>query len=278
MKILRVILTVLFLCCTVNGYALTQNNIDNRAYNVPSIHNNDISGLVGYLIQPVRNNDKLKARVIFAWIAYHIQYDFYEADTSYEMRNLKFNASALETFKKRSGVCRDMALLYKYMAEIAGLESVVITGLSEGNMHAWNAVMINNKWELLDVTWASRSANTFRNIRNDKAYEKLLVKRQKNIKMNRNKNGRRIDNQWFMTPPEEMIKTHLPANKKWALLSMDYQYQKALNKYPKKMDMMTTSFTFIGPSRKLNDPPRKTKKKVATKDLLKMMSVSEAAN
>lgn len=55
-------------------------------------------------------------------------------------------------------VCEGYAKAFKYLADKAGIENVLMQGIavnSEGiqEKHAWNAVNINNSWYLVDVTW-----------------------------------------------------------------------------------------------------------------------------
>ncbi len=266
---------VLFLCCPLSVQAATMRSADYRAYNAPSSFNNDLPGLVKYLIQPYKENEKMKARVIFAWIAYNIKYDQYEANYSYEARNNIGNASPLKTFKRRSGVCRDFASLYKYMANMAGLECTIISGMVKEGPHAWNAVRIDEKWELLDVTWAARNSDTFRNIKNDRDYERAVLKRQLSQSKNRNKNGKWIDDKWFMTPPKRMIKTHVPANQRWALLSSDYQYKKGLKKLPKKMEFAMIDSSQPITAKNLKNKHFTKRNKIATEDVLKQMKEQE---
>ena len=50
-------------------------------------------------------------------------------------------------------VCAGYAAAFKLLAEEAGLEAVVVTGILEGSLsHAWNKVKINGEWQILDVT------------------------------------------------------------------------------------------------------------------------------
>lgn len=50
-------------------------------------------------------------------------------------------------------VCAGYAAAFKLLADAAGLDSVVVTGVLEGNLaHAWNKVRIDGEWEILDVT------------------------------------------------------------------------------------------------------------------------------
>ena len=50
-------------------------------------------------------------------------------------------------------VCAGYAAAFKLLAEEAGLNAVVVTGILEGGLsHAWNKVMIDGEWQILDVT------------------------------------------------------------------------------------------------------------------------------
>lgn len=50
-------------------------------------------------------------------------------------------------------VCAGYAGAFKLLADAAGLQCVVVTGVLEGNLpHAWNKVRIDGEWEILDVT------------------------------------------------------------------------------------------------------------------------------
>lgn len=50
-------------------------------------------------------------------------------------------------------VCAGYASAFKLLAEEAGMNAVVVTGILEGSLsHAWNKVMIDGEWQILDVT------------------------------------------------------------------------------------------------------------------------------
>lgn len=206
---------------------------DSRAYSAPARFDTDLNALIDYLTQPFSKDEKQKARVIFAWIATHIQYDDYEYRTSYEYSNKQpfkqctpifgneidcYKDTPSDTFEKRSGVCRHFAKLFAYMARRAGLDALVISGKAEGGNHAWNAVKIKNKWYLLDVTWAQRGRKAFVNIQNETRYLQEIEKRKTPFNKNAKKNPKRFNDNWFLVDPKEMIKTHIPNNKKWSLL------------------------------------------------------------
>ena len=104
----------------------------------------------------------LKVKILHDWICDNIAYD---TDMYFSGR-----ISAQEyvpVLKKKKGVCSGYTNLMNKMCELAGIESIGITGYSKGfgytgkigkNIdHEWNAVHIGNKWYLIDVTWDAGS-------------------------------------------------------------------------------------------------------------------------
>lgn len=49
-------------------------------------------------------------------------------------------------------VCKGYAQAFKLLADLAGIDSIVVTGNLKGVGHAWNKVNINGNWLTLDVT------------------------------------------------------------------------------------------------------------------------------
>ena len=59
---------------------------------------------------------------------------------------------------KRKCVCDGYARAFKYLANSAGIECELIQGTATNSSgqtenHAWNAVLLDNKWYYIDVTW-----------------------------------------------------------------------------------------------------------------------------
>lgn len=176
-------------------------SVDQRALAAPRRVESSIQDLVAYLC-PKGYTDTQKARAIFRWIADRIRYD---------MEGLKSNKmgtqNAQEVLLRRSGVCEGYSRLFLAMAEEAGLQAAYITGRSHFNDnlpfrlpegvdgHAWNAVLLDGRWRLLDVTWAAGHA--------DKAGKFVA----------------QFNEFWFNTPPEHFVFTHLPQHERWQLLS-----------------------------------------------------------
>lgn len=56
-------------------------------------------------------------------------------------------------FTGQGGVCESYAKTFKYMLDVAGIENIYLSGLGDGENHAWNAVKVGADWCLIDVTW-----------------------------------------------------------------------------------------------------------------------------
>jgi hypothetical protein len=116
-----------------------------------------LPGVTASLIAGV-SDQYLKIKVIHDWICDTISYDT-EMYFSGRIRNQDY-ASVL---KKKAGVCSGYASVFNEMCRLANIQSIGIRGYSKGfgyrgtigneTDHEWNAVKINGKWYLIDVTW-----------------------------------------------------------------------------------------------------------------------------
>jgi len=150
-----------------------------------------------------------KVRSIFVWITDNIAYDFdlYQNPTLQQELYVTSENVIQNTLDSKKAICSGYSLLFKSLCDEIGIECVSIDGYSRQFLdgfnektepdHAWNAVKINNKWYLLDATWAS--GNGFGN-----RFEKGF------------------DEYWFLTNPKEFIYTHFPLDSKWTLLNQNY--------------------------------------------------------
>ena len=50
------------------------------------------------------------------------------------------------------GVCQSYAYAFDVLADLSGLESIMVTGTLSNGGHAWNAVKISGNWCMVDVT------------------------------------------------------------------------------------------------------------------------------
>jgi len=185
----------------LNGQ-LTQRDyspIDRYAQKAPDSIEKDLDSLCHYLISPY-NHDWEKSRSIFAWIIHHISYDNF----AYKKGVKRINKSNQDILRRRKAVCFGYACLFKEMAEVAGIESKLVSGYSKQILtsttdikkidHAWNAVKLDGQWYLLDATWDS--SLIYQDDLFTSAYQQ----------------------DYYLTPPNLFILTHLPNDPMWQLL------------------------------------------------------------
>lgn len=139
-------------------------------------------------IQKDFTSDYDKARAIYSWIAFNIDYDLaaflnppktksftYRTELEKENKIKLFNDRILEkAFQSQKTVCEGFTLLYSHLATLVGLKSQIIRGDSKTRLsdigrknttsnHAWNMVLIDGKWRLIDVTWGQGYYNDSKN-------------------------------------------------------------------------------------------------------------------
>lgn len=168
------------------------------------------------------SSDREKVKAIFYWITDNIAYrtrpvlppprkkknnkiQLIEEDNDTAALKPLDERVAERVLQDRQAVCDGYARLFKTLCTYSGLQAEVIQGYARTTAsrriqlfrpnHSWNAVKIDSVWYLLDVTWAS-------------GY----------ILMPSNQFVRHLDNQYFLTRPEEFIREHYPEDLKWALM------------------------------------------------------------
>jgi hypothetical protein len=173
--------------------------VDAYALATPQEKTADVGTLAAHLSAGAKT-DLDKARVIYRWIAENVKYD---ADALFASRRIDGSPAAV--LKTRSAVCEGYARLYKALADAMGLECEIVSGHAKGvgyapgqpvpeaSNHAWNAVKIDGRWRLVDSTWGAGHLDG-----------RQFVSR--------------FTEHYFLTPPEQMIFTHRPADDRWQLL------------------------------------------------------------
>jgi hypothetical protein len=198
----KIILIVIVLFVSIEFQAQSDKNfrkIDRYALKAPKKINTSIVKLSEYLTDPYED-DLEKVRSIFTWLIYNIDYD----NTAYNDGNKRINQSNEDVLTRKKAVCFGYATLFKALCEAANIEAEVVSGFSKQtlgsatklgeNNHAWNAVKINGKWQLLDATWTS------------------------GLKTTTDDFMKTFDVTYFLPSPELFICNHLPADPMWQLL------------------------------------------------------------
>lgn len=176
---------------------ITTNQIDKFSVQIPDSLLSNTNGISSFInskyILP-----KDKARAIFVWITNNIQYDIENIFAINFYQNT--NEIVTEVLKSRKGACMHFAELFNDIATKVGIKSYVITGYTKQNglvdyiPHAWCTAMIDSTWSLFDPTWGSG-----------------YIQNAKYIK--------KMNNYYFMTNPEQLIKSHMPFDPMWELLN-----------------------------------------------------------
>ncbi|MEC4003299.1 transglutaminase domain-containing protein [Flavobacterium sp. SUN052] len=185
-------------------------------------YNNDINALTLKLTENYTTQLE-KTRAIFIWITDNIKYDckrFNKLQKRYnpkvfkcktkeecELKKSEYeNQQILKTLNKKKGICGDYAMLFERMCSIVGVKCYYINGYTKteayqvGKMglldHAWNVVVIDDKYYYFDATWASGGCS-----KNEKG---KLKKFHKNF------------NEYFwMTPIDKLSRNHFPKDTTW---------------------------------------------------------------
>ncbi|MBN9418588.1 MAG: hypothetical protein J0I12_24265 [Candidatus Eremiobacteraeota bacterium] len=181
--------------------AVAQTGVDHHALRAPAAKERTLDELASYLC-PASYSDEEKARSIFRWIADRIVYDL----DGLKQTRLP-SQKPEDVLRTRRAVCEGYARLFQDLAERADLQVAFVSGRSSFNDslpfklpdnvagHGWNAVLLNGRWRLLDVTWAAGSIDS--SARFKKSY----------------------DDFWYLTPPEKFVFTHFPKDSKWQMLA-----------------------------------------------------------
>ncbi|HET8803165.1 MAG TPA: transglutaminase domain-containing protein, partial [Aequorivita sp.] len=196
---------ILFFCFGLNSFAqigaVIGKDIRHKEYiskkQKPTFSTEKLA--VGITKNAKSDNDKVLA--IYKWITSNISYD-HELRLSSKLQK-EFYTSEENVLKKvlerKMALCGGYAFLFKNLCKDVGVSAEVIHGFTKdysGRIqqntqpnHTWNAVKLNGRWQLLDLTWAISYGS-------------------------KNK----PDNYWFLTKPADFILSHYPQDRKWILL------------------------------------------------------------
>jgi hypothetical protein len=165
-------------------------------------------------------SERKKLEAILYWVTENIEYDvanyqrslsgqkiypdFHIHHTDSIARERAYDeAIACLTIFRRKGVCDGYARLFKSLCIHSGIQCVVVNGKAKTILseqlegHAWNAVRLEGKWQLVDPTWASGYVN------GDTYTKKRHLF-------------------YFLTDPQAMFINHLPDEQKWTLLNKEF--------------------------------------------------------
>ncbi|KAF8973237.1 hypothetical protein BDZ97DRAFT_1648680, partial [Flammula alnicola] len=151
---------------------------------------------LAYSLAEPFDEDADKARVLFTWLHYNIAYDA----VSFLSGNVQ-HATPESTLSSGLAVCEGYAGLFERLADIIGLQAHKVSGHGKGygyqdlpegdpapemtSNHAWNCVLIDQEWHLIDPCWGA-------GVLNGTVYEAKFAP------------------QWFISSPVEFGRKHFP--------------------------------------------------------------------
>lgn len=140
-----------------------------------------------------------RVRALYVWMNLSISYDL----ESFKRGEVS-NQDPESVWKKRKAVCQGYSELFHLVCNQMGIKSEIISGYSKGygyqpgkrfaqTDHAWNAVLIDQKWILIDATWGSGYVDE-----NDQYVKSSNMA-------------------FFDAKPDQFLLKHLPADPIWQL-------------------------------------------------------------
>lgn len=171
--VFTLLINVIFL---FSSYAQKYNAVDNIVLKYPKSF--DSPEKLAERIEKDFKSDYDKARAIYSWIAFNVKYDYaaftnppktqgftYRTEAEKQRKIQALNDKMIDkAFNSKKAVCEGFTLLYQNLAELVGIKCEIVKGDSKTRLvdigrkettsnHAWNMVLIDKKWRLIDVTW-----------------------------------------------------------------------------------------------------------------------------
>lgn len=94
--------------------------------------------------------DREKVEIIYDYVINNISYDYEKAQSV----SSRYLPSTSVTLTSKKGICYDYASLFAVMLRSIDIPTKLIHGDSNftSAYHAWNEVLVNNKWIVVDTT------------------------------------------------------------------------------------------------------------------------------
>lgn len=167
------------------------------AENVKAELEQNIQSLVDFLVKGASGTGA-KVKVLHDWICDNIEYD------TGIFTGTAGKQGYADVLKSGKAVCAGYTNLMTKMCRLAGIEAIGIEGHSKGFAymgyledepnHAWNAIKIGNRWQLVDVTWDAGFVDYTTYIKH-------------------------YSTEWLYRTPEQFIYSHLPVKDEHQYLS-----------------------------------------------------------
>ncbi|SFB12293.1 Transglutaminase-like superfamily protein [Acetitomaculum ruminis DSM 5522] len=81
-------------------------------------------------------------------------YDYMVENINYN-KEARLNQTILSVFLYKESVCQGYSKASQYLLNMLGVESVIVSGQSKDNAHAWNLIKIEDEYYYMDSTWGN---------------------------------------------------------------------------------------------------------------------------
>ena len=93
------------------------------------------------------DSDRAKVDAIARYICDTVSYD----------ATCKYRMFAYNALMHGKAVCAGYARLFRSMCAECGIKAVCVDGMKDGVLHEWNKVLIDGRWQKIDLTFMDRS-------------------------------------------------------------------------------------------------------------------------
>lgn len=90
-------------------------------------------------------SDYEKTEVLYGKLIREVDYDM----------GAENNQNILSVFLGKKTVCQGYACATQYLLQQAGIPCVIVTGVAQGQPHAWNMALLDGDYYYIDVTWGN---------------------------------------------------------------------------------------------------------------------------
>ena len=118
-------------------YTMSQEEIDNNQKAIDEYTRLCLSGM------PQSDDEYDKVKYL---------YDYIVEKTDYE-KDAPNNQNICSVFVEHRSVCQGYAKALQYLMQKTGMVSMLVTGFTEQEGHAWNLVRVNGAYYYIDATW-----------------------------------------------------------------------------------------------------------------------------
>ena len=172
---------------------------------IPDEYTHSVDSLALYL-ECNCDTEEEKLKTLYIWMTHTFRYRMFEAFVAGNQREGEEKEIQV-LLDKRTGVCRDFSLLFKYVAQAMDIPAFFVEaytkdsqGYIQREAHAWNVAKVNGKWYNYDTTYGMGYA------RNNEFVSRPTMEQ-------------------YMVPSSEFMKTHMPFDPIWQLDEHPMTYQ-----------------------------------------------------